>query len=96
MQNRLTDFIRNYKLKPEVINKINITHNKALTVDTLKVFHILHPDLDKVYLKAIKSILQKIYKSDKIINFEKINIYYHTYRILFWIYQYTKILDFYQ
>ena len=32
----------------------------------------------------------------QIINFEKINIYYHTYRILFWIYQYTKILDFYQ
>ena len=96
MQNRLTDFIRNYKLKPEVINKINITHNKALTVDTLKVFHILHPDLDKVYLKAIKSILQKIYKNDKIINFEKTNIFYHTYRILVWIYQYTKILDFYQ
>jgi len=96
MQNKLTDFIYHYKLKPEVVKKINITHNKAITADTLKVFQSLHPDYDKVYIKSIKPIFQRIYKSDKVINFEKTNIYYHTYRIFFWIYQYTKILDYYQ
>lgn len=96
MQNKLTNFIHHYKLKREVIKKINITHNKVITIDTLKVFQSLHSDFDEVYIKSIKSILQRIYKSDKVINFEKINIYFHTYRILFWIYQYTKILDFYQ
>ena len=96
MQKKLTDFIQTYKLKHEVTIKINITHNKAITVDTLKVFQSLYPDFNEIYIKSIKSTLQRIYKSDKIINFEKTNIYYHTYRLLLWIYQYTKILDLYQ
>jgi len=96
MKNKLTDFIQNYKLKNEVKKEIHITHNKEITIDTLKVFQTLHTDLNEIYIKSVKSTLQRMYKNDKIINFEKINIYYHTYRILFWIYQYTQVLDFYQ
>jgi len=92
----LSNYIRQYKLKPEILKSIKISHNKAITTDTIKAFQVKHPDFDKAYIKSIKSILQRMYKSDKVISFEKSNIYYHTYRVLFWIYQYIQILDFYQ
>lgn len=92
----LSNFIHQYNLKPEITTTIKITKNKAITNDTLKVFQSLHSDFYAVYIKSIKSTLQRLYKSDKVIKFEKTKIYYHSYRIVFWIYQYIQILDFYQ
>lgn len=95
--NILSNFIHQYKLKPEIVKEIKITKNKIITNDTLKVFQILHPEFEETYIKALKLTLQRIYKYDKVIKFENtVNIYFHTYRILFWIYQYLKILDFHQ
>lgn len=96
MNSNIFDYIYEYKLKPEITKKINITNNKVITSDTVKVFQILHPDFDEIYIKSIKQILQQMYKNDKVVSLEKVNIFYHTYRILFWIYQYIQILDYYQ
>lgn len=95
--NILSNFIHQYKLKPEITKTINIAKNKVITNETLKVFQILRPEFEETYIKALKPTLQRIYKYDKVIKFENtVNVYFHTYRILFWIYQYIEILDFYQ
>lgn len=94
--NNLLDFFNQYELKAEVKQKINITKNKEITSQTLKVYKYLHPEFDDIYLKVIKAPLQKIYKNEQVVKFENTNIYFHTYRILNWIFQYIEVLDYFQ
>lgn len=94
--NQYIDFLNQYELKPEVKQKINITKNKGITSHTLKVYKNFHPKLDDIYLKAIKSPFQRIYKNDVVIKYENTNIYFHMYRILNWIFQYIEVLDYFQ
>lgn len=94
--NYFSNLTYQYTLKSELKDSLQIKKDKILTLQTIKTYQTIHPDLSDVYMKAIKAPLQKISKSDRIVKFEGNCIYFHTYRLLLWIHQHLEALDYYE
>ena len=91
----LNKFIHNYQLKPNIKQKYRVTHDILITNSTIKKYCQYHQDVEEKFYTNIKSTLQKIRKSEKAVKLDNTTIYFHTYRILFWIDLYQKALDFF-
>jgi len=90
----ITQYINYYQLKPNIQQNYRITHDILITQDTLNKYLSYHPK-NEDYFKKIKTVLQKIRKNEKVVLLDNTKIYFHTYRILFFIDHYINALDFY-
>nr|WP_321266073.1 hypothetical protein [uncultured Sulfurimonas sp.] len=94
-QEPLQNFINQFKLKPNIKQKIKISHDILITQNTINEYMKKHSNVNEIYFKSIKSTLQKIRKNEKVVLLDNTKIYFHTYRILHIIEQYINILDYY-
>lgn len=84
-----------YRLKPNITQGIKAPKDKLLTKYTIDSFCNTHGEEYKQVFKTIKSTLHKIIKHEKVVIHDDIKIYYHTYNVLFILFRYLTIIDFY-
>lgn len=91
----LKGYIHQYEFKTEIKQGLKVTKDKLLTIKTINKFLSLHGDKHKHSLLSLKTVFYKIREQEKVIFFDEEKIYFHTYSILFLIFRYLDVIDFY-
>ncbi len=94
--NLLYENFKSFELKPQIKNPIkNVNKDKIFTANTINLFQSHHTqDYTSVFQK-VKPFLHDLRRHDEMIKLENQVILKHTYLILFQIWQYMQMLDYY-